>query len=88
MIHGKPVATGHVKLGAIIGDHCRTGIHTCIAPGIKIGAGSLVNSNTLVSSDVPDNSFVKDGDVRPNRKQGGTPPDRKAFRAGLTGKGR
>ncbi len=88
IVQGQSVPTGHTKLGSMIGDHCRTGIHSCIAPGVKIGAGSFINSNVLVTTDVPDGSFVKNGEVRPNKKSQGPPPDRTAFRSALGGKDR
>ncbi len=87
-VRGQAVLTGHTKLGSMIGDHCRTGIHTCISPGVKIGANSCINSNTLVTQDIPDGSFVKDGEVRPNKKLQAPPPDRGAFRSAFSGKRR
>jgi bifunctional UDP-N-acetylglucosamine pyrophosphorylase/glucosamine-1-phosphate N-acetyltransferase len=72
MVSDKPVSAQRTKLGAIIGAHCRTGIHSAIAPGIKIGEHSFINSATLVTKDIPDRSFVKNVgkdelDIRENR---------------------
>lgn len=88
VVGGKTIATGLTKLGAIIGEGVRTGIHTCIAPGVKVGAGSFINSMTLVTADVPDGSFVKTGkdgtlSIRPNTKKTTEPEKRDTFRRAL-----
>lgn len=67
VVHGEKVPTHRQKFGAVLGEGCRTGIHTCLLPGVKIGAGSFVSSGSIVSADIPDRSFVKDGTVRENR---------------------
>ncbi|MBP9850441.1 MAG: NTP transferase domain-containing protein [Candidatus Peribacteraceae bacterium] len=59
VVSGESVSTGLGKFGVVIGAGCRTGIHTCFLPGVKIGAGSFTNSATLVTGDIPDGSFVK-----------------------------
>jgi bifunctional UDP-N-acetylglucosamine pyrophosphorylase/glucosamine-1-phosphate N-acetyltransferase len=59
VVSGESVSTGLGKLGVVLGSGCRTGIHTCFSPGVKIGAGSFINSATLVTQDIPDGSFVK-----------------------------
>ena len=40
------------KLGAIIGDHCKTGINACLEPGVKIGPQSLVGPNVDLQDDL------------------------------------
>jgi UDP-N-acetylglucosamine diphosphorylase/glucosamine-1-phosphate N-acetyltransferase len=55
------------KLGAIIGDNCKTGINSCLEPGVKIGPQSMVGPNVDLQSDlepetiivVNKNSYVK-----------------------------
>jgi len=88
IVQGKEIPTGLQKFGTIIGNHCRTGIHTCIAPGMKIGGGSFISSSTLVSADIPDDSFVKEEGgkltVRPNRVSPLPPESRGEFRRKLT----
>ncbi len=59
IVSGESVSTGLGKFGVVLGSGCRTGIHTCFSPGVKIGAGSFINSATLVTADIPDGSFVK-----------------------------
>lgn len=87
VIQGKNVPTECTKLGVVIADNCRTGIHTCFAPGVKIGQHSLINSMTLVTADIPENSYVtmkgsKEMDIRKNNA---TPSDI-TMRSGLRGK--
>jgi bifunctional UDP-N-acetylglucosamine pyrophosphorylase/glucosamine-1-phosphate N-acetyltransferase len=61
------------KLGAIIGDDVRAGIHTSFAPGVKVGSGSFINSAVFVSRDVKEERYVtvKDGvlEMRENRSE-------------------
>ena len=84
----KQIGTGRTKLGLIMGSGCRTGIHTCFSPGVKVGKGSFFNSMTMVTKDVSDDSFVKMKDVgaldvRPNVTKGNSPASRSAFRSKL-----
>ena len=61
--------TGMDKLGAIIGDNCRTGINVSIMPGVKIGPNSIIGPSVNLTEDV--NSYtIKpfSGSVRPLRK--------------------
>jgi len=59
---GKNVSIGHSAMihGAIIEDDCLIGIHATVLNGAKIGFGSIVGANALVTSDmeVPENSLV------------------------------
>ncbi len=87
VIDGKKTPTGRTKLGAIIGAHCRTGVHTCFVPGVKIGTGSFISSSALVTEDIPDNSFVKEERVklviRSNRETPKKSGNRDSFRRKL-----
>ncbi len=82
--------TGLTKFGTIVGNNARLGIHTGIAPGIKIGEGTFVNSGAMVTADIPDNSFVsmKGGEmvVRPNKTKAPTPESRETFRKAISRK--
>ena len=46
------------KLGAILGDHVKTGINALFMPGVKVGNGSWVGPNVMVQRDVPAKSTV------------------------------
>lgn len=52
MIHGKPVDTGRLKLGAILGDGVRTGVNTSLAAGIKIGVARTTAPGSTISKDL------------------------------------
>jgi UDP-N-acetylglucosamine diphosphorylase/glucosamine-1-phosphate N-acetyltransferase len=66
-IGDKHVDSGTNKLGAIIGDNCKTGINSCLEPGVKIGPQSLVGPNVDLQEDlepqkiilVNKNSYIK-----------------------------
>ena len=63
----KRVDSGTNKLGAIIGDNCKTGINACLEPGVKVGPHSMVGPNVDLQVDlephkiifVNKNSYVK-----------------------------
>lgn len=81
------LGTGRTKVGAIIGENCRIGIHVGINPGVKIGEGSFISSMALVSEDVPARSFVtmKEGKmhVRENRTEAPRPEGREGYKKGI-----
>ena len=52
MIQGKPVNTGRLKLGAILGDGVRTGVNTSIEAGVKIGIARTTQPGTYVGKDL------------------------------------
>lgn len=52
MIQGKPVNTGRLKLGAILGDGVRTGVNTSIEAGVKIGIARTTPPGSYVSKDL------------------------------------
>lgn len=52
MIQGKPVNTGRLKLGAILGDGVRTGVNTSIEAGVKIGIARTTAPGTYVGKDL------------------------------------
>ena len=52
MIQGKPVNTGRLKLGAMLGDGVRTGVNTSIEAGIKIGIARTTAPGRVISKDL------------------------------------
>jgi len=52
MVKGKLIDTGRRKLGAIIGDHVHTGIHTAIYPGRKIWPHAATRPGEQVQRDI------------------------------------
>ncbi len=67
------IPTGRRKVGSMIGEHCRLGIHTTIAPGIKTGENSFIESACYLTEDIQQDSFVnmKNGvcTIRKNREE-------------------
>jgi bifunctional UDP-N-acetylglucosamine pyrophosphorylase/glucosamine-1-phosphate N-acetyltransferase len=81
------IGTNLTKLGAIIGDNCRLGIHVTLDPGVKVGAGSFIASAVHLSSDVPDGQFarMKDGILKvvENNESVPAPGERERYRKRL-----
>lgn len=48
----------HIKGPVVIEDNVWIGEHVCILSGVKIGKGSIVSANTVVTKDVPPYSLV------------------------------
>ena len=51
-VGGQRIDSGTTKLGAIIGDNCKTGINACLEPGVKIGPQSMVGPNVDLQEDL------------------------------------
>lgn len=52
-VNGIRVDSGRTKLGAIIGDNVKTGIHTSVMPGCKLEAGRVTLPAEVVREDKP-----------------------------------
>lgn len=52
IVQGKPVNTGRVKFGAILGDGVRTGVNTSIEAGVKIGIARTTSPGSVISKDL------------------------------------
>ena len=48
------VDTGRMKLGLMLGADARIGVNTSTMPGVKIGAGAILDANLRVTRDLPD----------------------------------
>jgi bifunctional UDP-N-acetylglucosamine pyrophosphorylase/glucosamine-1-phosphate N-acetyltransferase len=46
------IDTGRDKLGAIVGDNCKTGINASVMPGTRIGPNSIVGSHVCLTKDL------------------------------------
>jgi UDP-N-acetylglucosamine diphosphorylase / glucose-1-phosphate thymidylyltransferase / UDP-N-acetylgalactosamine diphosphorylase / glucosamine-1-phosphate N-acetyltransferase / galactosamine-1-phosphate N-acetyltransferase len=51
-IQGKPVNTGRLKFGAILGDGVRTGVNTSLEAGIKIGIARTTAPGSVIRKDL------------------------------------
>jgi UDP-N-acetylglucosamine diphosphorylase / glucose-1-phosphate thymidylyltransferase / UDP-N-acetylgalactosamine diphosphorylase / glucosamine-1-phosphate N-acetyltransferase / galactosamine-1-phosphate N-acetyltransferase len=59
-VGGELVHTGLRKLGAVLGDGCKTGCNTVLNPGVLMGPGSVTYPNaTLRSGYYPPRTLVK-----------------------------
>jgi NDP-sugar pyrophosphorylase family protein len=85
VVNGERISTGRNKLGAMIARGVRIGANTSIMPGVKIGHNSLVSSGVILSTDVPEDSFVEGKTEIKIRKNTGTliPNARSEFRGKL-----
>lgn len=52
IINGELIDTGRPKLGAFIGDGVRTGVHTSVYPGRKIGNGRTTLPGSVIQRDL------------------------------------
>jgi UDP-N-acetylglucosamine diphosphorylase/glucosamine-1-phosphate N-acetyltransferase len=52
IVEGEAINTERDKLGAIIGDNCKTGVNASVMPGIKIGPNSIVGSHACLTKDL------------------------------------
>ena len=52
MVQGKPVNTGRLKFGAVLGDGVKTGVNTSIEAGVKIGIARTTKPGAYVSKDM------------------------------------
>lgn len=75
MVGQDRIQTGRKKLGAIIGDDCRIGIHVSMNPGVKIGRGVFVSTATVLQHDIPDGgfAFMKHGEMCVRRNTANPP---------------
>ena len=57
-VKGEMVDSGLDKLGAIIGSNCKTGVNSCLMPGIRIGPNSIVGPGVVLSKDLGSNKII------------------------------
>lgn len=65
----KDIATGLVKLGAMVGDHVEIGCNSVLNPGCVIGAGTTIYPLVNVRGVIPGNSILKDRDSLVTKRQ-------------------
>ena len=52
------INTGRDKLGAIVGDNCKTGVNVSIMPGTRIGPNSIVSSHVCLMKDLEPGKMI------------------------------
>ncbi len=67
-VKGRKMDTGMNKFGAVFGEKCRTGIHTGIMPGVKVGPNSIVGPHVCLTKDLEPNKILfSDGKLIDNK---------------------
>jgi UDP-N-acetylglucosamine diphosphorylase/glucosamine-1-phosphate N-acetyltransferase len=66
-VGGDRMDTGITKLGAMVGDHVKTGIGTLLPTGAIVGAGTQIATGGLAPSFIPPLSWVTSDGVVPYR---------------------
>lgn len=68
-VKNKIIDSKRRKLGAILGDDVKTGIHAILLPGVKVGNNSWIGINYIVDRDLPDNTYVVQNQNREKHKK-------------------
>jgi len=74
------------KFGTVIGENVRIGIQVGLQPGVKIGSDTFINSRTLVTTDIPEKSFVCEKHGELTVKENHFPCPQPELREGFRGK--
>ncbi len=65
-VGGKKVDTGRNKLGAVMGQNAKIGVHCTLVPGVKVGMSTFIGPHMLVDKDIDNNLFVYKDQKVPN----------------------
>ena len=57
-IRGKKSSSGLDKLGVIMGDNCKTGINSCMMPGVRVGPNSVIGPGVTLHEDLEPNKMI------------------------------
>ena len=57
-VKNKIINSKRRKLGAILGDDVKTGIHAILLPGVKVGNNSWIGAKYIVNRDIPENTYA------------------------------
>ena len=57
-VKGEKLSTGYDKFGVIMGSNCKTGINSCLMPGVKVGPNSIVGPNVVLNEDLEPNKII------------------------------
>jgi len=58
MVADEAIDTGLDKLGAIVGNNCKTGVNASITPGTKIGPNSIVGPHVYLTKDLEADEII------------------------------
>ena len=85
-VEGEKVNTERTKLGAIIGDNVRVGVHVSIMPGIKIGSNSFIGAGVILGEDIGEGMYCRitpTVTISQNNAAAAAYPNREQFRKAL-----
>ena len=57
-VKGERLSSGTDKLGAIIGEDCKTGCNATLMPGVKVGPHSIVGPGVVLHEDLPPDTMI------------------------------
>jgi len=57
-INGRKIDSGREKLGVIMAEDCKTGVNSCLSPGVRVGPHSLVGPGVCLYSDLEPNKII------------------------------
>jgi UDP-N-acetylglucosamine diphosphorylase/glucosamine-1-phosphate N-acetyltransferase len=57
-VRGMKSESGLDKLGVIMGNDCKTGINSCIMPGVKVGPNSVIGPGVMLTRDLEPNKMM------------------------------
>lgn len=60
-VDGRQVDTERTKLGAFVGDGCRTGVNVSLMPGVRLGENTTVYPGVTLQSDTVPDTIAKTG---------------------------
>ena len=57
-VNGRKIDSGREKLGVIMAEDCKTGVNSCLSPGVRVGPHSIVGPGVCLYSDLEPNKII------------------------------
>jgi len=57
-IDGREIDSGRTKFGVIMAEECKTGVNSCLLPGVRIGPRSIVGPGVCLYDDLEPNKMI------------------------------
>lgn len=57
-INGRKIDSGREKLGVIMAEDCKTGVNSCLSPGVRVGPHSIVGPGVCLYTDLEPNKII------------------------------
>jgi bifunctional UDP-N-acetylglucosamine pyrophosphorylase/glucosamine-1-phosphate N-acetyltransferase len=68
-VKNKIIDSNRRKLGAVLGDDVKTGIHAILLPGVKVGNNSWIGVNYILDKDLPANTYAMQNQNKEKHKK-------------------